>query len=101
MQKINERMTALQQEIEAEFPFTDMPAFDALSLHKDNCRGCEDLRADLEQYRDNPVSIDTLRLVHQELSVLSAESMLWILPYYLRYCITPEAANSKIGRAHV
>lgn len=87
---------SLLKEIETAFPIVEMPSENALLFHKDGCHPCADLRIDLEEYRNKDITGETIRMVHQELYHFSAKALLWILPYYLRFCLTPEAAYSKM-----
>jgi hypothetical protein len=85
----------LLKEIESAFPFVKMPSQMEISFHKSNCDKCKYLRNDLEDYRNKEVTGDTIRYLHQDMSCLSAKGWLWILPYYLRFCIAPEAEYSR------
>jgi len=51
---------------------------------------------ELERYRSKPIDGDAIRLVHQELSNLSAKAWRWILPHYLRFCLTAEAEYNRM-----
>jgi hypothetical protein len=86
----------LINEIESVFPEVEMPEGLALSFHKDDCFECEYLRNDLEEYRGKEISGEVIRLLHQELSCLSADGWRWILRHYLKFCLTPEAEYNQM-----
>jgi hypothetical protein len=87
---------ALSKEIESVFPFVEMPLGFELPFHGSDCIECYDLRNDLEEYRGKEITGDAIRLVHQEMSHLSAKAWVWILPHYLRFCLTPEAEHNRM-----
>ena len=68
-----------------------MPPRSELPFHERGCARCEETANDLEQYRDKEIDGYAIRDVHMDLSRLSAKAMQWILPHYLRYCLTAEA----------
>jgi len=86
----------LINEIESVFPEVKMPEGLALSFHKNDCFECEYLRNDLEEYRGKEISGEVIRLLHQELSCLSADGWRWILRHYLKFCLTPEAEYNQM-----
>jgi hypothetical protein len=86
----------LIKEIEGAFPFVQMPISEDLVFHHRDCQQCADMWQDLEEYRGKDVNSEFIRWIHQDLSSLSARSMQWILPYYLRYCVTSEAQYNKM-----
>jgi hypothetical protein len=96
MSEMNINANDLIHEIDTCFPLKEMPATADLSFHQDNCSECDELREDLETYRGKDISGDVIRLIHQQLYSLSADATLWILPYYLKYCLTPEAIYSSM-----
>lgn len=83
-------------EIESAFPFVEMPLGIELSFYKDGCFECDRLRDDLEQYRGKEITVEAIRLIHQEMSILSAKAWQWLLPHYLRFCLTPEAEYNRV-----
>ena len=87
---------ALLKEIESVFPLVEMPLGIDLAFHKHGCLECDELREDLEQYRDKEITGEAIRLIHQELSSLSAKAWRWVLPHYLRFCLTPEAKYNRM-----
>lgn len=96
MSKLTYDKIALLDEIELVFPFVEMPIVGELTLHDANCPECRYLAEDLEQYRRKDITGETIRLIHQEMSYLSAKATRWILPHYLRYCLTPEAEYNRM-----
>jgi hypothetical protein len=84
----------LAQEIDEAFPFVDMPPIAELIAR--DCTDCEYLAEELERYKGRDINGDAIRLVHQELSHLSAEGWRWILPHYLRFCLTAEAEYNRM-----
>jgi len=86
----------LLKEIESVFPFVDMPGKNEFLFRKNGCFECDGLQSDLEGYRNKEITGEAIRLVHQELSNLSAKGWQWILPHYLRFCLTPEAEYNRM-----
>ncbi len=82
----------LREEIEKNFPFIEKPEGKSISFHKDECLPCVDLRRELEAYDSKEIPPVAIRSLHQELSCLSGEGWRWVLPSYLRFCLTSEAA---------
>lgn len=91
MSKVINETEALLNEVKLAFPLVEMPNGLDLPFHKDGCFECDSLRDDLEYYRGREITGEAIRLVHQEMSHLSAKAWQWILPHYLRFCLTPEA----------
>ena len=87
---------SLLHEIESEFPLVEMPPDIELSFHKIDCAQCEYLRNDLSEYRNKEITGKEIRSIHQEMSCLSAKAWRWILPHYLKFCLTPEAAYNTM-----
>jgi hypothetical protein len=92
----NNTSKSLLAEIEAAFPFEEMPSAKDLITHKDGWAQCNDLLADYEEIRKNPITGNTIRYFHQELRCLSEKGLKWIFPYYLRYCISSEGQYSRM-----
>ena len=82
-------------EINSLLPSVAMPCNSDLTFHKGNCLECEYLRKDLEEFRDSFNVEDVIRCLCNEISLLSAKTWRWILPHYLRFCLTPEAEYSR------
>jgi hypothetical protein len=87
---------ALLQEIETAFPILEMPSTDSLVIHDASCPDCSDLLIDLESWRGQAITDDEIRLIHQNLSHLSPSTWRWILPHYLRFCLTPIAEYNRM-----
>ncbi len=88
--------TDIGVEIENAFPLVSMPENSDLSFHSKGCHDCDEIREDLEYYRDKEISGEVIRLVQRYLSTLSAKATCWILPHYLRFCLTPEAEYNRM-----
>lgn len=85
----------LLKEIESVFPFVEMPSTSDFLFHQTDCFECEGLKEDVEHYRGKEITGHVIRSFHQEMSHLSAKAWKWILPHYLRFCLTPEAAYNR------
>ena len=86
----------LSAEIDIAFPPVEMPHGVDLLFHSTGDFESKSLLEDLEQYRSREIDADAIRLVHQEMSNLSAKAWRWILPHYLKFCLTPEAEYSRM-----
>jgi hypothetical protein len=87
---------ALLREIEKTFPKVEMPERSELLLAQMKAVGDSDLLVrDLEELRGKLIDGAAIRSVHQELSFLSAATWRWLLPHYLSYCLTDEAAYNR------
>lgn len=85
----------LQEEIRTAFVVIDMPDKNDILFHgEDKCQS--DLLCEIEDLRGRVISTEVIRMLHQEMSSLSAKTWLWILPHYLKYCLTPEAEYSQM-----
>lgn len=83
-------------EIANAFPPMEMPPKAELPFHASGCFQCEWLKEELELRRAKPVDGGLVRLIHQELSCLSAKAWRWIAPHYVSYCLTPEADYNQM-----
>jgi hypothetical protein len=92
----NQTKSELAQEIEATFPIVEMPAAHEIPFKTLDSTEAAYLTAELDQFRGKLLDGDAIRLIHQELSHLSAKAWQWLLPHYLRFCLTPEAAYSRM-----
>lgn len=72
-----------------------MPDIAKLIAHDDKCPDCRDLLSDLSQVNSAAIDGATIRRLHQGLHHLSPTGWNWVLPHYLRYCVTPEAAHNR------
>lgn len=86
----------LSKEIEECFPYLEKPIGSELSFHGEGCHQCYFLRADLEEYKGKELPPDAIRHIHQELTCLSASGYSWVLPSYLRFCLTDLAAYNQM-----
>ena len=86
----------LRNEIERLFPFVPKPEGSSLPFHKDECFECEHVRMYLAEYEGSELPPKAIRWIYQEMSCLSADGWRWVLPSYLRYCLTQEASSSDI-----
>ena len=86
----------LLKEIESAFPFVEMPDASDLTFHQMDCYQCEYLKNDIEEYRGKEITGQVIRFFHQEMSLLSAKAWQWILPHYLRFCLTLGAEYNRM-----
>ena len=80
--------------IEEAFPLVDMPS--SADLIAPGFSQYNYLAEELERYRGKEISGDAIRIIHQDLSHLSASAWHWILPHYLRFCLTAEAEYNRM-----
>ena len=80
----------LLQEIDALLPPVPKPVGTAISFHESECAHCEYLRNYLAQYTAPELPDEAIRYLHQEMSCLSARGWRWVLPSYLRRCLTQD-----------
>ena len=85
----------ISNEIERCFTFIEKPEEMKLYFHMGDCAHCSYLREDLKEFGDNELPPDPIRRIHQEMSCLSGEEFRWVLPSYLRYCLTDEAQYNQ------
>ena len=85
----------LSKEIETCFSFVEKPKGLELSFHKEECAHCHYLREDLKHFCDSEIPPEAIRWIHQEMSCLSADGWRWVLPSYLRYCLTDVAQYNR------
>src|SRR3990167_1862995 len=81
----------LLREVEIAFPFVPKPEGLEISFHKVGCHECDYLREDLADVKGSEVDANALRTVVQEMSSLSAKGWRWILPSYLRHCLSVDS----------
>jgi hypothetical protein len=85
----------LVKNIDAVFPFMEMPASEKLTFHQDNCYLCDEMRRYLNASRNIKIDDKLIRRVHQELNHLSPIAFRWILPHYLRFCLSSGGKYSQ------
>lgn len=86
----------LDKEITASFPKVSMPEPSEILFKPQDKSDPEDIVQELENFKRKGVESELVRALHQNLSRLSAKTWRWLLPYYLRFCLTPEAENSQM-----
>ena len=80
----------LLKEISAVFPAIAMPCAAASTVHQNDCERCDDVRRYFDIYKDSKIDDVFIRYMHQNLYQLSPLGFLWLLPYYLKYCLAEE-----------
>ncbi len=86
----------LLRKIELAFPFVEMPpSWSLISNLATQRAGGAELLHELEEYRGRPIDSELLRSIHQDLHSLSAEGWSWILPHYLRFCMSEAGLDSR------
>jgi hypothetical protein len=86
----------LAEEIDSAFPIVEMPPGNELPIKTLDSFEATHLVQELEQFRGKAINGTAIRLVHQEMSHLSAKAWRWLLPHYLRFCLTPEAEHNRM-----
>ena len=86
----------LLSEIARAFQFIEMPSYSNLTFHKTDCILFDVERDSLEKIRSAGVHQENFRQHHVEMGCVSAETMLWVLPYYINHCIKYEAADDPL-----
>lgn len=82
----------LLNKIDAAFPVVEMPAKDQLVFEKYKGGECDEIAEDLEQ----PLASDeVVKIVCRNLSCLSAKGWVWVLPFYLKYCLSEKAMTNR------
>lgn len=77
-------------EVNRVFPYVEKQTGIDISFHKFDCGHCQYLREDLEEFVGIKLPSKALRTVYGEMSSLSADGWNWILPSYLRHCLSVE-----------
>ena len=92
MQIVSISYDEIYKEINDYFPYVLMPPTDKLVIHNDDCYQCQYLKKDLIELYSNKTILDEplIRSLHMELLLLTPESWFWIMPSYLRYCLSRE-----------
>lgn len=99
---MSKKLTALRREIEVTFPFVAMPpSKNLISPSAAQRVEGDDMLRDIEECRGKPVSVELIRSLHQELHDLSAEAWSWILPHYLRFCMSEAGLDSRMELEHL
>lgn len=79
---------SLLDEIDSAFPHTKMPA--TVTRQAPRFIESREIDEDIEEFRFLPITVQAIRAIHLYLPVLSVEAMHWLLPHYLRFCISEE-----------
>lgn len=82
-------------DIEQAFSFAEMPPSSVVLAEGSDSHDCYGLSDDLDGFRGKEASGDVIRCIHQEILCLSPRAWLWILPYYLKYCLSPEGRYNQ------
>ncbi|AXI04332.1 DUF6714 family protein [Aquirhabdus parva] len=85
----------LLKEINDVFPDSPMPDTSELTVHQKDCELCDDVRRYLNVYRHLSVDNKLIRFLHQNLYELSPLAFRWVLPHYLKYCLTEDWAYAQ------
>ena len=78
----------LLREIEIAFPPVPKPSPDNITFHGKGCFQCQFLREELEGYTEPTLPDEAIEYLVNELTLLSPQATRWVLPSYLRRCIT-------------
>jgi hypothetical protein len=85
---------ALLNEIETQLPVVPKPPPELIGFHPTGCGHCDLLREDLEKYPEPTLPDEAIRYLHNDWSCLSPQATRWVLPSYLRRCITMDTYDS-------
>ncbi len=80
----------LLEEIERVMPLVPKPSGDSIMFHQSGCDECRYVRDDLEKYSEPSLPNEAIRYLYDEMSCLSADGWRWVLPSYLKRCITQD-----------
>jgi len=83
-------------EINAAFPPQEMPEKADILFYENYSLEKESLLEDIEEFRGKNPNADLIRLIHQELSYLSAKFWRWVLPTYMKFCLSPDGKYSSM-----
>ena len=75
-------------EVDTVFPPVAKPQGLDLSFHRSGCAKCDFLRKDLGDFNGPELPAEGLRHIHQDMSCLSAKAWRWVLPSYLKHCLS-------------
>jgi Family of unknown function (DUF6714) len=93
--KVTAEAELLLKEIDDVFPFMEMPTSVELTFHHDDCYLCAEVRRFLDGSRNVKVDDELIRFLHQELYHLSPMAFRWVLPHYLKYCLSSGGRYSQ------
>lgn len=80
----------LLKEINDVFPTIPMPSPAESTVHQNDCEPCDDVPRYFDIYRDSKIDTVFIRYMHKNLYQLSPLGFLWLLPHYLKYCLSNE-----------
>ncbi len=80
----------LLKEIDSVFPSFDMPSHSELALVSPRYIEADEICNSMEEFRGKSIETEAIRTIHSYLPILSSKGMRWILPWYLRFCLTDE-----------
>lgn len=81
----------LREEIENAFNFVAKPAHGVFLVRRDNRYDCQYVTDALDAYNEMELPPQALRYLHSDLFCLSPIGFRWVLPSYLRYCVSDTA----------
>lgn len=79
---------SLLEEIDSVFPRAAMPA--KVTRQAPRFIESSEIDEEIEEFRGFPFTAATIRAIYRYLPVLSVEAMHWLLPHYLRFCLSDE-----------
>jgi hypothetical protein len=88
MNTISEQL--IIEEIDKAFPPVDMPVRQKLYCSDGQLRDPDQLEEDLDCFRRKLVNRELFYWVHDELILLSPETWRWLIPNYVKFCLTRE-----------
>ena len=86
----------LIDKIDAVFPSVEMPPLKDFLFHENDGERYAGLLSDIDEFRGGSITGDAVRIIHKDMSKLSAKAWCWIFPHYLKYCLTPEAEFNRM-----
>jgi hypothetical protein len=86
---------ALLQRVQFVFPDFPMPPLDEMMSFTGGDVLCANFIEELDQYRFKAVDDALIRSSRLELYCLCPDAFKWILPHYIRYCLTAEILHTE------
>jgi len=86
----------LLKEVDEAFPCMEMPESAELLFHQDQCRSCAEVRRYLDASRGVKADDALIRFIHQQLYHLSPVAFRWILPSYLKFCLSSVSSQEEV-----
>lgn len=78
----------LLKEIDEVFQVVPMPSRINLTVHLKGCFDCEEVLDYLDYYRNRSLDGAFFMYMRRNLTSLSPIGFLWLIPYYLKYCLS-------------